>query len=179
MHVSSLSTMVLVGPAEVQGEFCSLISGANFLRVNFLRVHWFAEKSASTSTTQEFSRKTCCGNPRGLFPSDFPGEFCREGFFEDCFGLLFSGKTQKNNIHSKINNTIQIRIWELCGQRPHCKDLPLTIRAQNFSVAPKFEVLFWPTFRAKNSGPSLVNFSRFFPPPCGKFSQFSMEMSQN
>ena len=32
-----------------------------------------------------FSREGFCRNPRGIFPTEFPGEFCR-GFFVDFFG---------------------------------------------------------------------------------------------
>ena len=64
------------------------------------------------------SREDSCRNPRGFFP----GEFCG-GFSGGFFGAFLLGNRGK--IHPKIHGKIQIRVWELRGQNPHCKDLPL------------------------------------------------------
>ena len=39
------------------------------------------------------------------------------------FGPYFVGKNKTKTIHPKFHGKIQIRIWELRGENPHCKDL--------------------------------------------------------
>ena len=56
----------------------------------------------------------------------FPGIFCGEFFWWIILGLFLWDK-QQEKIHRKIHSKIQIRIWELRGQNPHCNDLALII----------------------------------------------------
>ena len=62
-------------------------------------------------------------NPTGIFPKKFPREL-RVGILVD-FSGPFSLEEQDDKIYTKIHSKIQIRSWELRGQYPHRKDLPL------------------------------------------------------
>ena len=45
---------------------------------------------------------------------------------KDCKTSISRGNIEKSSFeYGKIHSKIQIRIWELRGQNPHCKDLPL------------------------------------------------------
>ena len=61
------------------------------------------------------------GDLSNKFPVSFAGDF-----FVDFLGP-FPWKKQEETIHPKIHSKIQIRIWELHSQNPHCKDLALKI----------------------------------------------------
>ena len=110
--------------------FCeSLSPDQNFLipeipsrpeRTKFSQRHSLAIFSSQTRLSQGISaagvtRKGLCRNP---------GEFCG-GIFWGIFGGHYPWKKQEQKIHPKIHGKIQIRIWEICGQNPHCKNLPL------------------------------------------------------
>ena len=56
---------------------------------------------------------------KGTHVNIFGGDFGILGAFSQ------EGKKQEERIHPKIHSNIQIRIWEFCGQTPHCKDVPL------------------------------------------------------
>ena len=45
---------------------------------------------------RNLSRKGFCRNPRGIFPTEFPGECCR-GFFGGFFRPFFLGKKRRKN----------------------------------------------------------------------------------
>ena len=62
-----------------------------------------------------------CRHLRGIYLNRFPGEFCG-GFLVESLGH-FPWKNRRKQIHPKIHGKIQIRIWELRGQNPHCRDL--------------------------------------------------------
>ena len=81
---------------------------------------------SGSSRREIFSRKGFCRNPRGIFPTEFPGEF-RRGFFGGFFRPVFPWKKQDEKIHAKIHGNFQIRIWEFRGQNPHCKDPALNL----------------------------------------------------
>ena len=61
---------------------------------------------------------------RGIFPNKLQGKFCG-GFLGGFLGPFSLEKTGGQKIHLKIHGKIQIGIWELRGQNPHCKDLAL------------------------------------------------------
>ena len=70
--------------------------------------------------------------------AEIRGEFFRikswMNFTGDFWGIFraFISNKQEEKIHPQIHGKIQIRIWELRGQNPHCKDLPLIISSQDF-----------------------------------------------
>ena len=68
-------------------------------------------RKASAEIRREFSGRILIG----ILPWIFGGYFW-------AFLLIRTG----GKIHPKIHRKIQIRIWELRGQNPHCKNLPLT-----------------------------------------------------
>ena len=79
----------------------------------------------SSPCLANLSREGFCRNPRGIFLNKVAGEFCGD-FLVDLFGLFSLENTGGKN-HPKIHGKIRIRIRELRGQNPHCKDLALTI----------------------------------------------------
>ena len=114
-----------------------------------------APKSFSNKT----SRKGFCRNPRGIFPNtkswvNFAGDFSG----------LFPWKKQEETIHPKIHGKIQIRIWELRGQNPHCKDLVLMKRGQNGPLSLSIGVI--------GNSAKICGFLRFPAKICGFFAVF-------
>ena len=69
----------------------------------------------------KLSRQGLCRDPRGISPTEFPGEFCR-----DFFGGFFRAFFLEKKTGGKNPRQFQIRIWEFRGQNPHCKDPALT-----------------------------------------------------
>ena len=66
----------------------------------------------------------CSNNARSRYLSEQICGWILQGFFGGIFGS-FSLEKQEEEIRAKINSKIQIRIWEFCGQIPHCKDSAL------------------------------------------------------
>ena len=109
-------------------------------RVAFTQTTEITKATKMTKTTQaatnngvegcprgNHSRKGFCRNPRGIFPNRVPGEFFAGGIFWWIFSGLFPWKKQEEKSTPKIHGKIQIGIWELRGQNPHCKDPALKI----------------------------------------------------
>ena len=67
-------------------------------RIGVIRMNRFARiDSQKNSYFHNIgSRKGFCRNPRGIFPTEFPGENCR-GFFGGFFRAFFLGKTGRKN----------------------------------------------------------------------------------
>ena len=101
------------------GFFCSWKS-AGHQQLDFSenqRVHVLVCTYTSRWSAASFSRKGFCRNPREISLNKFPGEFCG-GFFGGFWGVSL---TKRGKIHPKIHSRLQIRIWELRSQNPHCK----------------------------------------------------------
>ena len=107
----------------LSAKFSEKPSGHGRLRCKIVdvRTKECHQKVQCLSKTASFSRTGFCRNPRGIFPNEFPGEFCL-GFFGP-----FSLEKQQDKIHPKIHGNFQIRIWEFRGQNPHCKDPALIV----------------------------------------------------
>ena len=92
------------------------------------------------------------------------------GIFLWIFSGLFPRKEQEEKIQTKIHGKIQIRIWEFCGQNPHCKDLAL----KNWTL-PFFSIFSgtpgkpWPNSGISRQTVCFPGFQRtyrtFWPPP--------------
>ena len=72
----------------------------------------------SSPSRKSALREGFCRNPRGIFLNEFAGEFCL---------VDFGGLYPWNNMVKEQNADSPKIAWELRGQDPHCKNLPLTI----------------------------------------------------
>ena len=55
-----------------------------------------------------------------------------DGLFLNKVPSAFPWKEQEGKIHPKVHGKIQSRIWEFCGQTPHCKNPALNMRVISF-----------------------------------------------